>query len=359
MREEADDGGGPLELGFELGDQGQGLGVGVVEIKDDESGAIGLFPACELGELFLFVFDEGDLDAELAGGLLDFGDEEEVIDKEEDPGGCVVRDGDDAALRVVDGLRVVGGMVAAGPTAAAPVAVLLDGGGRCVGEVAVDDAVAVVHGTDEAAGTAVALLAAPAAVAAAAVFAGLPAVNAIAELMRVLRTGVRGGAAAAAAAVSAGGKAAVAAAARGGLVAGVVVAARPIAVAVAELLFPPLNDRTAVGLVPAARRCCLEGVLIPAGVSRRGGGGLEAGDGAGGRSLLGLRRLGGGIAALAFALAAPASTAFGLPHAVRDGASGGAILPLAEGAAFAAGLDLLTVGRGCAGAVWRPIWGAV
>ena len=38
--EEADDGGALLELGLELGDEGEWFGVGVVEVEDDEARAV-------------------------------------------------------------------------------------------------------------------------------------------------------------------------------------------------------------------------------------------------------------------------------------------------------------------------------
>ena len=104
--EEADDGGAALELRLQLGDEREGFGVRVVEVEDDEAGAVFLDGAGELSDGFLVVLDEGDFDAEFAGGLLDLGDEEEVFDEEEDAGWGVLGDGDGAALRVVDGLGV-------------------------------------------------------------------------------------------------------------------------------------------------------------------------------------------------------------------------------------------------------------
>ncbi len=93
VREEADDGGALLELGFELGNERQRLGVGVVEVEDDQAGTVGFFAGGELRDGFLLVLDEGYLDAELACGLGDLGVEEEVFDEEEDLGGRVLRDG--------------------------------------------------------------------------------------------------------------------------------------------------------------------------------------------------------------------------------------------------------------------------
>ena len=116
--------------------------------------------------------------------LLDLCDEEEVVNKEEDFGWGVFRDGNDAALRVVDGLRIVVGVVAP-RSSTAVVSVGFDGRGRGVGEVAVYDAVAVVHGTDKAAR---ATVASP--FRSSSAFARFPAFDAIAELVRVGRSGV-------------------------------------------------------------------------------------------------------------------------------------------------------------------------
>ena len=106
VRQEADDGCAALELGLQLGDQRQGLGVGVVEIEDDQAWTVLFFAADERGDGLLFVLDEGDLDPEFAGCLLNLGDEEEIFDEEEDLGWRVLGDGNGAALGVVDGLGV-------------------------------------------------------------------------------------------------------------------------------------------------------------------------------------------------------------------------------------------------------------
>ena len=104
--EEADDGGALLELCLQLGDEGEGLGVGVIEVEDDQAWPVRFLAVCELGDRVLVVLDEGDLDAQLARGLGDLGVEEEVFDEEEYPGWRVVRYGDGAADGVVDGLGV-------------------------------------------------------------------------------------------------------------------------------------------------------------------------------------------------------------------------------------------------------------
>lgn len=118
------------------------------------------------------------------------------------------------------------------------ISVGLDGGRWSVGEVAVDNAIAVIHRTDEAAWTAVAPLLAASAPAPAR-FARLPALYTIAELMRVLRAG-------AAATIPVGADGTIVAAGHW-LVAGVIFPAR--AVAIAELLFPALGATGSIALM--------------------------------------------------------------------------------------------------------------
>ncbi len=195
-----------------------------------------------------------------------------------------------AALRVVDGLRIadVGASAAA---ASAEVAVGLDGGRRRVCEVAVGGAVAVVHGADEAAWAAIALLASASAAALA-----LEAADGVAGLVGVLV------AIATAAAV-------VAVSARAGLVAGILRATR--AFAVAELLLPALGCGGALLLLACA-------VLLILRLAGGGGAGLDVADwltaGACLRAAFGFT----------LALAAAATAALGLAHAV--GARESAIL---------------------------------
>src|SRR3984893_4219977 len=172
MGEETDDGGTALQLGLELGNQRKGLGVRVVEVEDDEAWTILFLAGCESADDVLLVLDEGHLDSELARGLLNLRDKEEIFDEEEDLGGRVGWNGNGAALRVVDGLGVA--LVAAStavPVAATLVVAVVGvyGGGRSVGEVSVDGAIAVVHGADEAARATLLLLASLALEAAAAV----------------------------------------------------------------------------------------------------------------------------------------------------------------------------------------------
>src|SRR6266566_6084967 len=162
MGQETDDGGAALQLGLEFGNQRKGLGGGVVEVEDDEAWTIFFLAGCESGDGVLLVLDEGHLDSELARGLLNLRDKEEIFDKEEDLGGRVGWNGNSAALRVVDGLGVALVACTAMTVAAALVAAVVGvhRGGRGVGEVSVDSAIAVVHGADEAAWATLLLLAA-------------------------------------------------------------------------------------------------------------------------------------------------------------------------------------------------------
>src|SRR5882757_2773536 len=139
MGQEADDGGAALQLGLELGNQGEGLRVRVVEVEDDEAWTILFLASCESGDGVLLVLDEGHLDSELARGLLNLRDKEEVFDEEEDLGGCVLWNGNGAALRIIDGLGVA--LITCTPmTVAAALVVAVVGvhcGWRGVGEVSV------------------------------------------------------------------------------------------------------------------------------------------------------------------------------------------------------------------------------
>src|SRR5260370_25541933 len=154
MGQETDDGGTALQLGLELGNQGKWLGVRVVEVEDDEAWTILFLAGCESGDGVFLILDEGHLDSELARGLLNLRDKEEVFNEEEDLGGRVLWNGNRAALRVVDGLGVA--LVTASTTVAVAATLVVAAvgvycGRRRVGEVSVDGAIAVVHGTDEAA----------------------------------------------------------------------------------------------------------------------------------------------------------------------------------------------------------------
>ena len=104
MRQEANDGGIALELGLELWNQGQRLGVRIVEVEYDEARQILFLARGKSGNGVLLVFDEGDFDSQLAGGLLNLRDEEQILDEEEYLSGCILRNRNLATLRVVDGL---------------------------------------------------------------------------------------------------------------------------------------------------------------------------------------------------------------------------------------------------------------
>src|SRR6202789_1049873 len=279
MREETDDGGASLQLGLELGNQREGLGVRVVEVEDDETWTILFLTSCKRGDGLFFIFDEGDFDSEFASSLLNLRDEEEIFDEEEDLGGRVLWNGDGTPLRVVDGLGVALIAAPASVTVAAALIVALvglDGGRRSVGEVAVDRAVAVIHGANEAAWAAL-LLAATA--------FSLEAATTVARLMSV------------AVAVSA---------AAAGDVAGIL--GRTLAVPVAELLLPALAAATG-GVV-----LLLAGIGLEALRLRRLGRGrsLDGGDGLF-RVTAGLGDL-GGVGAFILPLAATTAAAFRLPH---------------------------------------------
>jgi hypothetical protein len=164
----------------------------------------------------------------------------------------------------------------------------IDGGGRSVGEVAVDSAIAVVHGTDEASGASLLLLA---------TFALKAAAGVVAELMRVTI------------AVAATG-AVRSTPCRRGYVAGVLRGA--LTVTVAKLFLPALAGARAV--------------LLLAGVGevlwRRRSAGLHGRNGLAGRLrlvLVGLRAgCSGRFCALSLPLATAAATALGLTHTVGD-----------------------------------------
>ena len=164
------------------------------------------------------------------------------------------------------------------------VALGFDGGRRRVGEVSVDRAIAVVHGADEAARAALLLaLALEAAAVSGLMAVGVAVARAIAET-------------------------------RAGLVAEVVLGARTITVA--KLLLPSFGGWARTGLLLGF--ACLEVLRLATGgqdllaclqVSNKLAGGVLAGE---------LGTLLEGVRRLVLALAAAASAALGLPHAVLD-----------------------------------------
>jgi hypothetical protein len=165
-----------------------------------------------------------------------------------------------------------------------------DGGRRGFGEVAVDGAIAVIHGTDEAAGTALLFATTAAALAfeAAAVVAGLVTI-AIAEALTIAK-----------AAVTAGD------------VAGVLGGA--LTVAVAELLLPAFGRWRAILLLTAAGLEAVRALRLEA--LRLRAGGLDGADGLVAARLSARERALLGIRSLVLAFTASASAALGLPHAM-------------------------------------------
>src|ERR1700760_1446648 len=221
MRQKTNDGGAALQLGLQLGNQREGLGIGVIEIKHDETRTILFDTSCERGDGVLLVLDERYFDSELTRRLLNLRDEEEIFDEEEDLGGRVGRNRNGAALRIVDGLGIA--LIACPAVTIAALVVAVEGvdcGGRCVGEVSIDGAIAVIHRADEAPRAALLLLTALA----------LKAAATVAGLMGV------------AVAVSAAIVAEAAAIASAGDVAGILLGA--LAVAVAKLLLPSFTAAT-------------------------------------------------------------------------------------------------------------------
>jgi len=82
-----------LNLALNLGNQRHGLGVEVVEVEDQQGGAIGLGQHRGCGLRFLVALHKLHLDTELARGLLSFGDKKTILNEQEDAGGSVFADG--------------------------------------------------------------------------------------------------------------------------------------------------------------------------------------------------------------------------------------------------------------------------
>src|ERR1700722_60247 len=160
MREESDDRRAPLEFCLQLRNQRQRLGIGIVEVEHDQPGPILLFAAHQLSDGLLVVLDEANLHAQLACRLLNLRDEEQIFNKKEDLRRCILGNRNGAPLRVVDWLGIALVAAASMAVGSAKVAVRLDGRGRTVGKVAVHCAIAVVHGANEAARSALLLTAA-------------------------------------------------------------------------------------------------------------------------------------------------------------------------------------------------------
>src|SRR5258706_2834771 len=88
MRQEADDRRSFLQLALQLGDQGQRLGVGVVQVKNDERRLSVAIVAEPVSEVF-FVLHEFDLHVHFPSSFLNLGDEEQILDERKDARGSV------------------------------------------------------------------------------------------------------------------------------------------------------------------------------------------------------------------------------------------------------------------------------
>src|SRR6266702_2730053 len=232
VREEADDRCALFQLCLQLGNQRQRLGIGIVQIEDNQTRTICLLTRRERRDGIFLVLDEGDLHAEFARGLRDLGVEEEIFNKEKYLRGCIFRDGNRAANGVVDRLRVAD-IRASAATSALVVTVRFDCGRRRIGEVAIDYPIAVVHWADKAPRPTLLLAL---------------ALEACAAVSRLMTIGV---------AISR----AVAIAGCASLVARVL--GRALPVAIAELLLPSLGRRSRAVLLLAG--ACLEILRRPRG----------------------------------------------------------------------------------------------
>src|SRR5581483_328621 len=131
VRDEADDVGSLLQLRLEFGNGGEGLGVGVVEVEDNERGLVDAVLAHPLLKLFIGLH-ELDLHVHIASGLLDWGQEEKVVDEGENARRCIPGGW---RQRLQIGLHELArGTAATGPALLVSIA------------VALQRAIAVVHG---------------------------------------------------------------------------------------------------------------------------------------------------------------------------------------------------------------------
>src|SRR5580704_366732 len=133
MREESDNRSALLELRLQLGNEGQGLGVGVVEVEDDQRGLLFAVLLHALGQIFI-VLGELHLDVEFARRLLNFGGEEQVVDEGKDArGGIFAQRGERLGIGRREGRSEAGTR-----TASRTLAVVAVAGQR--------GAIAVIHG---------------------------------------------------------------------------------------------------------------------------------------------------------------------------------------------------------------------
>ncbi len=141
MREEADDGSGFLELCLELRNQGERFGGGVVQVKNNELGPLFFGRVGEAGDALFIALEELYFNAEFAAVLVDLGVEEEIFNEEENAHRAAGRNcGNWQRGRVIFVVVIA---------IAIHAAISGDGGSRRIGYIAVDDAIAVIHGTDK------------------------------------------------------------------------------------------------------------------------------------------------------------------------------------------------------------------
>src|SRR5665213_185080 len=226
VRKKSDDRYRLFQLGLQLRNQRQRLGVDVVQVEHDQRRLVLFLAAGQLRNGFLLVLDECDLYALFPRGFLDLRRKEQVFDKEVNVRLGAFGNRDRTRHGVVDRLRI-----AVVPMALARKPVGRDRRRGRIGEVPIDLAIAVVHRADEAA-----LLALPAALLAlalepAAATVAIAIIGAVIEgRSGVLREAVRP---------------AVAAGFGAEIVAGVLIAAcARTPLAVAELLFPAFSACT-------------------------------------------------------------------------------------------------------------------
>src|SRR5208282_862179 len=140
VRDEAHDGSPLLQLRLQLGDGGQRLGAGVVEVEDDQRRL--LLAGLDALQRFLLGLDELHLHVELARRLLDLGAEEEVVDEGEDAGAGILAHRQRLDLGMLEESRAAAGHRPGTEAVAAAAA-------RSVASALLVVAIAVVHGTDE------------------------------------------------------------------------------------------------------------------------------------------------------------------------------------------------------------------
>jgi len=142
VREEADDRGAALQFGLDLGNQREGLGVGIIEIENDQRWPLVFAAAGQLGDRLLIALHKADLDAQLSGSLLDFRQEKQVFDEAIDSDWGIFPDWSDHGL-----YRNRFAEIAVAVTIAA--GAILHRGGRTIRQVAVGDPITMIHRSNE------------------------------------------------------------------------------------------------------------------------------------------------------------------------------------------------------------------